>query len=123
MSKRAFQRALTVSKPGDIVYIVTVFRPFPFDVPPEFLVNRKAKLQTIHDLMVRSAGKHDLVPVSVMLEDEDEKSSLLVQIQKYDADLVVMGKRNVSSSARKLLMGSVASHLLRHSDRSILFIN
>lgn len=80
-------------------------------------IARKEANQKIHALRVQ-AGL-DGSASSIMVVHGEPSSSIIVQEQELDCDLIVMGKHG-QSLVEKLLLGSVTKHVLAESQGDIL---
>jgi len=111
------------------VHVLHVFDQEAFDMPlPYGMMPGAATWSAEHVEKIKKAAKQSLDDVRVRLGDcqghfiEGRPGhEICAAAEKYDIDLVILGTHGYRGF-RRVLMGSVAEYVLRHTNRAVLTV-
>jgi nucleotide-binding universal stress UspA family protein len=130
-SKRAVQTVRTLPWPaGTVVYVASVVRPILTAYPEVYAVMTRELMDAEDQLRAQQRGWADQVAgelkqaglqTEVRVPDGDPRSQLVELAKKEHVDLVVVGSHGRTGFS-KLVLGSVASHVVTHAPCSVLVV-
>lgn len=127
-AQRAFEEAIMLAKSTASSLAVVAVAP----VRTVYSVQRRAEIveprdedrRMFEELLNRyaeTATKAGVQPVSKVLLQGQVAEELLVYLDEYKPDLLVMGARGLST-ARRILLGSVSDAVIHHAHCSVLVV-
>jgi nucleotide-binding universal stress UspA family protein len=130
-SKRAVETVRGLPWPsGTVAIVASVVRPFLTAYPEVYAVLTPEMMATEQELRDRQRGWADEVAgelkkaglqTDVRVPDGDPRKELVELAKKEHADLVVVGSHGRTGLSR-LVLGSVASHVVTHAPCSVLVV-
>jgi nucleotide-binding universal stress UspA family protein len=114
--------ARSIAKTGGELVVVSAWRP-PFSEldPATYDEQLEDARRTLHEQWCEPAKETGVEYRSVVV-DGDPRTVLLARAEEEDAELVVVGARGAHHHRHPLHIGSVAHHLVHHSDRPVVLI-
>ena len=122
--EEAVQIAKTLTAPLVIVGVVPAHTVYSVQRRAEIVEPREEDRRFFEELLARSvesATKSGLSKVSKVLLQGQVVEELLVFLDEYKPDLIVLGARGLST-ARRLLLGSVSDGVMHHAHCSVLVV-
>jgi nucleotide-binding universal stress UspA family protein len=115
-------RRTTGAEPLRLVHAISMRPPGSGDVPLAMLLPNQDETAALQKSMVEAAQRHDAPATAEVAIRPDTVGNIIVDAARsMNADLIVMGTRG-RTGVRRLVLGSVAEHVLRHADCPVVTV-
>jgi nucleotide-binding universal stress UspA family protein len=113
----------TVGPPLQLVHAISARPPGTGDVSLEVLLPNADEIETLERSMVEEARHLDAQATATVRIGASNVGDLVLDAAKAaEAQLIVMGSHG-RTGVRRLLLGSVAEHVLRHADCPVVTVH
>ena len=111
---------------GEPIQMVHAFNCGPAGaegIPLQMLVPTEDEIRELEEKMLESARSHDVPAVArVVVRPSAPGDIILDEARHVGAELIVMGTHG-RTGVRRLVLGSVAEHVLRHADCPVVTVH
>jgi nucleotide-binding universal stress UspA family protein len=115
-------RRTTGADPLQLVHAITKRPPGSGEVPLATLLPNDDETASLQRSMIEAAQRHDAPATAEVAIRPDTIGNIIVDAgRSLNVDLIVMGTQG-RTGMRRLVMGSVAEHVLRHADCPVVTV-
>ena len=114
--------ATTGGRPLHMVNAISSLPPGPPDLPVELVLPNQDEIEQLKRRMVEEEAKHGATATAeVAIRGSTLGDAILDVAKAKEAELIVMGTHG-RTGVKRLFLGSVAEHVLRHADCPVVTI-